>query len=103
MKNISRILGGLSLIPSGGGKPEGKEVEQYSHVRDAHPVFTHEHDAHSEYLSHALLRFPRGVFYAGFGVKTGGEGAFAPSETRCDAKTLSRLTNAGVSFILYEK
>ena len=71
MKNISRILGGLSLIPSGGGKPEGKEGEQYSHVRGLHPVLTHEHDAHSEYLSHVLLHFSRGVFYAGSGGEDG--------------------------------
>ena len=32
------------LFPSGGGKPEGKEGEQYSHVRGRTPYFTFEHD-----------------------------------------------------------
>ena len=27
------MIGGVSSIPSGGGKPEGKEGVQYSHVR----------------------------------------------------------------------
>ena len=27
-----------ALFPSGGGIPEGKEGEQYSHVRDVHPI-----------------------------------------------------------------
>ena len=27
-----------ALFPSGGGKPEGKEGEQYSNVRDVHPI-----------------------------------------------------------------
>ena len=31
-----------------GRSPEGEEGEQYSHVRDAHPVLTHEHAAPSE-------------------------------------------------------
>ena len=31
-----------------GRSPEGEEGEQYSHVRDAHPVLTHEHAATSE-------------------------------------------------------
>ena len=31
-----------ALFPSGGGKPEGKEGEQYSHVRGRAPYFTFE-------------------------------------------------------------
>ena len=32
------------LFTSGGGTPEGKEGEQYSHIRDAHSIPTSEHD-----------------------------------------------------------
>ena len=35
-------------LPEWGRSPEGEEGEQYSHVRDAHPVLTHEHAAPSE-------------------------------------------------------
>ena len=35
------------LFPSGGGKPEGKEGEQYS-PRDVHSILTLEHAAPSE-------------------------------------------------------
>ena len=38
----------IELFPSGGGKPEGKEGEQYSHVRGLHPVLASEHDVPSE-------------------------------------------------------
>ena len=41
------------LFPSGGGKPEGKEGEQYSHVRGRTPVFTFEPAATSERASYA--------------------------------------------------
>ena len=40
------------LFPSGGGKPEGKEGEQYSHVRDVHPVLISEHAVLSERVLH---------------------------------------------------
>ena len=33
------------LFPSGGGKPEGKEGEQYSHVRGRQLILFYEHDA----------------------------------------------------------
>ena len=36
------------LFPSGGGKPEGKEGEQYSHVRVRTPVFIFEPAVPSE-------------------------------------------------------
>ena len=35
------------LFPSGGGIPEGKEGEQYFHVRGRTPVFIYEYDAPS--------------------------------------------------------
>ena len=41
------------LFTSGGGKPEGKEGEQYSHVRGRTPVFTFEPAATSERVSYA--------------------------------------------------
>ena len=40
------------LFPSGGGKPEGKEGEQYSHVRDVHFILISEPDAPSERVLH---------------------------------------------------
>ena len=39
-------------MPSGGGKPEGKEGEQYSHVRGRTPVFIFEPVAPSERVLH---------------------------------------------------
>ena len=41
------------LFTSGGGKPEGKEGEQYSHVRGRTPVFIFEPAATSERVLHA--------------------------------------------------
>ena len=41
-----------ALFPSGGGTPEGKEGEQYSNVRDVHPVLTSEPAAPSERVLH---------------------------------------------------
>ena len=60
-KSISRILGGMSPVPSGGGKPEGKEGEQYSHVRGRTPVFIFEPAALSERVlpARALTPTPR--------------------------------------------
>ena len=40
------------LFPSGGGIPEGKEGEQYFHVRGRTPVFIYEHDAPSARVLH---------------------------------------------------
>ncbi len=40
------------LFPSGGGKPEGKEGEQYSHVRGRTPVFIFEPAVPSERVLH---------------------------------------------------
>ena len=34
----------IALFPSGGGIPEGKVGEQYSHVRDVHYIFTIKYD-----------------------------------------------------------
>ena len=47
------------MIPSGGGKPEGKEGEQYSHVRGRTPVPTPEHDVYSIIITsrHLTLSF----------------------------------------------
>ena len=42
----------ITLFPSGGGKPEGKEGEQYSHVRGCTPYFTFEPAATSERVLH---------------------------------------------------
>ena len=41
-----------ALFPSGGGIPEGKEGEQYSHVRGRAHYFTFEPDATSERVLH---------------------------------------------------
>ena len=40
------------LFPSGGGKPEGKEGEQYSHVRGRALYFTFEHAVPSDRALH---------------------------------------------------
>ena len=40
------------LFPSGGGKPEGKEGEQYSHVRGRTLKSTLEYNPHSERVLH---------------------------------------------------
>ena len=41
------------LFTSGGGTPEGKEGEQYFHVRGRALYFTFEHDATFERVSYA--------------------------------------------------
>ena len=41
-----------ALFPSGGGIPEGKEGEQYSRVRDVHPVLIFNHAAPYERVLH---------------------------------------------------
>ena len=52
------MIGGLSSIPSGGGKPEGKEGVQYS-PRDVQPV------------DRIFLCFTRRIFTEFVGVKAG--------------------------------
>ena len=39
-------------LPSGGGIPEGKEGEQYFHVKDVHSILTPEHAVPSEWVLH---------------------------------------------------
>ena len=43
---------GTALFPSGGGIPEGKEGEQYFHVRGRTPVFIYEPAAPYEWVLH---------------------------------------------------
>ena len=75
-KSISRILGGLSPIPSGGGIPEGKEGEQYSHVKGRAPYPTLEPAEPSE---RALHEFAYNSETNGDGVKMFNLGRVRPS------------------------
>ena len=65
-----------ALFPSGGGKPEGKEGVQYSHVRGRTHNFTFEHAATSERVLH---EFTYNSETTGDGVKMFNLGRTRPS------------------------
>ena len=65
-----------AFFTSGGGKPEGKEGAQYSHVRGRAPYFTFEHDETSERV---LYEFTYNSETNGDGVKMFILGRIRPS------------------------
>ena len=65
-----------ALFPSGGGKPEGKEGEQHSHVRGRTLKSTLEYNPHSEQV---LNEFAYNSETNGDGVKTFKLGRIRPS------------------------